>query len=250
MSRRGKNALLRETKLPYWPFWPDPSGRPLEARGGPYCSDTPSHHLGPLPSQPLWPPGALPHHRRGRFNTLRASNDQAAPTLAQRDHEWKMIPTPLSSDDLVSALTPHRTRQTLSNAPQVHGYIPGKSRWLFLFHEGKIYSWKSLLLTEKDVKHTARLRRRVTLGSLPGPHLRWLHKLRKGGAGGGLFKWVIATWLYFLLQSWEKKEGSEPLQDHGGAFQCRQRSRCKIKHLLLPPPRGSHSRETLERRAE
>lgn len=56
-------------------------------------------------------------------------------THTRSKRSWmKDDPTPLSSDDLVSALTPHRTRQTLSNAPQVHGYIPGKSRWLFLFH--------------------------------------------------------------------------------------------------------------------
>lgn len=113
--------LFVHTFIYYWPFWPGPTERPLEAQGGPCCSSTPSHHLGPLPSQPQRPPGVLPHHRNSWSNGPRATNIQAVPPLRQtfRNEADHSHPSP---EERVSSAVYH----------EYDTFVPSINSWICL----------------------------------------------------------------------------------------------------------------------
>lgn len=88
-------------KTPYWPSWPGPTERPLEAQGGPCCSGTPSHHLGPSPASHTG------HQEPSLITALRTADIQA-----QTADDGQISPHPFTSRE-----------EGVLHVPEAHGYI-------------------------------------------------------------------------------------------------------------------------------
>lgn len=159
------------------------------------------------------------------------------------NERWSHLPSLLMTQ--ASALTLHRAP---SNARRSRTDIfrASQTDWFCSIRKNSIpeslFVW--LDLTEKNVKHTqpARLRSRVTLGSLPGLRRKRLHKLRR--EKGKVFKW--ASWLYFLFAELEKRRRFRASPRSWRSLVASAEVPPQLKHLQC----GSHSGETLEQRAE